>query len=252
MRVEERYCETAFSREQMEELQSMLRLKSHDEALIAAAVITGQLMFCQQLIEGREKVPSTKAAKRRLNRIAVGTKELARLLAEEPAAEDLIRRPGSLVSRLDENGEIDLSALREADKEHLKELISTLLVISKNAELHAIDDSTFRVSRRLHPASNTSTEIITRTLWPTLFTVWELAGEQLTWTENGPTHRFVNLVHSAVDLEAPSASTLRDAIRVWKKTERPAGFEEKLAAPGEGQPWRRFAGRPPWRSEGKD
>jgi hypothetical protein len=229
-------------------LQSMLGLKNHDEALIAALAVGSSLYICEKVIKGRRKVPDTTKARQRVERIHATARQLRMLLSEEPAALDLIGPPGDFLSHLDTHEESlkiaaarapDKLAAMEAKRRRLVELLSLLEELEANALEHATDDDVFRAARWLVPGVPTDadvSEIASRELWPILFELWELAGKKPAATENGPTYRFIAFVHRAAGLPEPKAGTVADAVDRWREGNRP----------------RMLDGVPPWRADGLD
>lgn len=216
-----------FTRSQVDELQSMLGLDNHDTATMVAEGITGLLHRCERLVEARKQVPPDSDAKERLRHIARHAKQLERLLSKEPAIQSLLARP----KRSGDREGTSLSDLREAGR-RTKELLENLRILATQATRQAEDDSEFARVRELVPNVNTRNPevlVATRILWPELFELWVDLGKPLAWTENGPTYRFIALVHTAADLPPPKQSTLRDAIRTWKNA---AGEHEQSTGHG--------------------
>jgi hypothetical protein len=216
-----------FTRDQVDELQSMLGLDDHETASMIAEAITDVLAKCERLVEARKQVPPDGDAKERLRKIALHAKQLERLLSQEPAIQSLLSRP----KRSGDRKGMRISEIREIGRRP-KEILENLRILAAQAPLQAEDDSEFARVRELLPNVNTKNPevlVATRILWPELFELWADLGKPLAWTDNGPTYRFIELVHTVADLPPPKQSTLRDAIRAWKTT---AGDHEQSADHG--------------------
>jgi hypothetical protein len=216
-----------FTRAQVDQLQSMLDLDNHDTATMVAEGITEVLSRCERHVEARKQVPPDSDEKERLRDIARHAKQLERLLSQEPAIQSLLSRP----KRSGDRQGMTLSEIREIGQRP-KELLENLRILATQATLQAEDYSEFARVRELVPNVNTKNPevlIATRILWPELFELWVDLGKPLAWTENGPTYRFIALVHTAADLPPPKQSTLRDAIRTWKNA---AGEHEQSTGHG--------------------
>ena len=173
------------------------------------------------------KFPPDSDEKERLRDIARHAKQLERLLSQEPAIQSLLSRP----KRSGDRQGMTLSEIREIGQRP-KELLENLRILATQATLQAEDYSEFARVRELVPNVNTKNPevlVATRILWPELFELWVDLGKPLAWTENGPTYRFIALVHTAADLPPPKQSTLRDAIRTWKNA---AGEHEQSTGHG--------------------
>jgi hypothetical protein len=77
-----------------------------------------------------------------------------------------------------------------------------------------------QLRRQIYPSRKGAPEGLY--LWPTLFNIWcwprpHAPRRRLSYAPDGPLHRFVSLVHEAYDLPRVRPSTLRDAIRAFKK-----------------------------------
>jgi hypothetical protein len=225
-----KYFGTPFNRAQIVQMQEMLGLERKEYAVQVAVNIGVNLELCSQIYEARRRISDVKAAKRQLGRIAVMAGDLARLLEDEPFAEDLIRRPGSFLERRGPDGVIDMPALRAEDQKKVADLIVGLRTISDMAEHYVSDDTAFRGVQWLPPLRDAGKRPEVFWLWPRLFEIWELAGRQVAGTKDGPLHRFVSFVHHVCELPSVSASTLRDSVAEWKRD----GSRAKIA---EGPPW---------------
>ncbi len=99
-----------------------------------------------------------------------------------------------------------------------EEFLEDLRALEERATRQATDPSEFARVRHLPLNVNTKNpevQIATQKLWPELFELWVSLGKRLSSTEDGPTHRFLKLVHKVADLPEPKRSTLRDAVEDW-------------------------------------
>jgi hypothetical protein len=225
-----RYFGTPFNRAQIIELQKLLGLERKEYAVRIALRIAASLLGCWQHDEARRQTSDVKSAKRRLDRIAVMAGNLARMLEEEPIAEDLLRVPGSILTRIqdrkDSDDVVSMGDLRQEDLDKLADLIAGLRIVSQNAERHFTDDLTFRCAYRLPRHDDAGKLTFVVYLWPDLFEIWALAGKKLAYTKDGPLHRFISFVHHVCELPRPSASTLKVAVLDWEHKPWKVGYSE--------------------------
>lgn len=200
-----------FTRDQVTKLQSMLGLDDYETASEIASFITSILGSVKYHTEARKRVSRDSDEKESLRDIAKLAKQLHRHLSHEPTLQSLLSRP----KRSRGGRGITLAEIAEIGRRP-KELLLNLQTLVEQATRQAEDDAEFACVRMLLPNVNTKdpeVQIATRMLWPQLFDIWMGIGKRkLAKTPNGPTHRFIALVHEVGDLPEPKASTLRDAI----------------------------------------
>jgi hypothetical protein len=234
-----RYFGTPFTRADIAKLQSMLGLAKPD-AIYVASMIFGMLVHCEMENDARRRTPDVRIAKRRMEGIRNAAAQLARMLPEEPVAEDLVRVPGTMTDRpelLTEEGVICMGKMHELDQRKLADFISTARTIRDSADEYLKTDFEFRELHRLPPAWGAGKSAVVLWLWPHLFEIWRWSGKRLAKTPDGPLHRFVSFVHTTCGLSGVSPSTLRDAV---------VAFERERKAEGE------ECRPPPWRISDED
>jgi hypothetical protein len=228
MKLEPRYRDLPFTRQQVDKVGDMLGLKDHEQSLKIANFITAALYEC--LFANYLQVPNVRAATRRLSRIASLSRHLATLLEEEPAALDLMRPLNQVDSDL--NG---LIARYEQETRRLQELVQTLARISHNATKIRPKNLTYRTMGKLLPLglkadTKKAPVVVSRELWPLLFEIWELSGRSITTDKDG-VREFVAFIHEVVGLKRPATTTFDEAITRWI-TENPKrrlqGFPPRL------------------------
>lgn len=232
----ERYEGTPFTREQVDQLGILLGLPDHDLSLIAALHISGIISAFISIEQRRIAVKDVKSAKRRLDRIANLAGQLAQLLKAEPIADGLLPGAGDFESRRSQDDGIYMSQLLQEDRDRFRAFVDTLQAIRSNANWTLRDDKRFRLAHMLPQADQAGQSPFARTLWPLLLDYWCHAGKRPALTVNGPLHRFIAIIHSAIEAPEPRGSTLKDAVLQWRQDDRRA--------------W--AATDPPWRPEDED
>lgn len=185
--------------EQRERLRALLDVnKQALEAVVAQ--LAGAGVVSGSMDEARREIGDVRAAQRRAERIGHFARDLDALLAEERLAGDLLAA-------------FDIDISREDRGARLQRFRGDLQTLSATAARIADDDATLRIAHLLPLAKDMSRSSVSIAVWPLLFTIWEEAGKKLTQTPNGGLHQFVSLAHEILGLAAPSAFTLRDAVR---------------------------------------
>jgi len=208
-----------FTRDQVTTLQSMLGLDDYETASKIAAYITSILSSVEYYIEARKKVPRDSDEQERLRDIAKLARKL-RLVSNEPVLRSLFSRPEGPRSGMG----LTFDEIAEIGRRP-KEFLLNLEILAEQATRQAKDDAEFARVRTLLPNVTTKdaeVQIAARILWPRLFDIWTSIGKRkVAWSKEGPTYRFIALVHVVGDLPQPTQSTLRKAIRSWKSEEKP-------------------------------
>jgi hypothetical protein len=205
----ERYESTAFSQEQIERLQFILRLPSFEQALAQAAYITSLILMLPPFLQPKESRYLEKATRRR-TRISALARELANLLDDEPMASFIVARDSiedyrdwyvdDIRRDRDEWRDIFLATLRQADERTFR--------LIEEVQAHRIDLG-------LLPDSSDRRNAEVALLWPHLFKLWERLGHKVAATEDGPLHSFLNLVHEVMGIKGAAHRTFRDAVDRW-------------------------------------
>ena len=146
--------------------------------------------------EARARVPAIKDEIRDLEAISRHARELKRLISEKRAYFAFAVEP-----KLETSANERRRFLRQLD------------AIASDAERFSKAPDLARKVAGLPRAEDARTATEALELWPQLFDVWRSCGRRLAYTPNGPLHRFFKLVHEELGVPAPSASSLRDAIR---------------------------------------
>ena len=230
-----RYFGTPFTRADIAKLELMLGLAKPD-AVQVALMISGMLVMCEIENDARRRTPEVRIAKRRMEGIRNAAAQLARMLPEEPVAEDLVRVPGTMTDRpelLTEEGVICMGKLHKIDQRKLADFISTAQTIKDLADVYLKTDDEFRRLHHLPSACVAGKSAVVLYLWPRLFQIWRWSGKRLAKTPGGPLHRFVSSVHATCRLSSVSPSTLRDAIIAFERERKAEGQEF------DPPPWRR-------------
>ena len=216
----------------------MLGLEKKSYAADIAIRIQSWVWTCEEEEAARAVIPDIKVERKRLERIATTAAILARLLEDEPLAEELMREPGAMSDRQDamEDGVLDMTKLHDIDQRKLMVFIQTAKQVRRNAEFALSDDRRLRLHLGLPKRENAGKSPITSRLWPNLFQTWTWAGKRVAKTNGGPLHRFVAFVHSVYDLGEVKASTLKDSIAEWQQD----GW------------WQNMQPDPPWRDAEED
>src|SRR4051794_12172805 len=119
MKLDARYRDLPFTREQVDKLQQILGLQDHDVAVQLASLITVGLFQCawvQQM-----QVPNIRAAKNRLGRIEGYARTLRNILNEhEPMALELIRSPNYVRDVEEGRDTVGTHARIEAEKRRMR------------------------------------------------------------------------------------------------------------------------------------
>ena len=226
MKLSEKYAGTPFSQEQVDKIAGMLGINNHFAARCVAAEISGYLFLCEYQESRRKDVPDVKNAKRRLERIAALAGNLARLMEDEPLAVELTKPSMDIHDRSDANGGIDMSRLRAEDRERSAKFIETLRFVSKEAGRTVGNEKLFRRAYWLPPTDQSTRSTLSLMLWPFLFKMWSDAGKKVAKTPHGPLHRFIILIHEAIEAPEPNPSTFRDAVSKWVQDGSRAPFAD--------------------------
>lgn len=224
-----------FDDAQLARLRADLRLKSEGEAIHVAAMIAGRVWQCRWESAARERTPDIEAAQKRLDRIATTAALLARLLDEEPNAEELIRLPGWSLNHpkeyVGENGAFHSGKMHDDDRGRLKDFIQTARTIRRMAEDIICDDTRHRAHLELPRKSHAGATPHVVNVWPLLFDIWAAAGMKVATSNRGPTHRFVQFIHDVFGLPPAAHTTLREAVARWHRRGPSPVFAD-------GPPWR--------------
>lgn len=199
----------------------MLGLDTHETAEAIAHEITGILFEYEFYIKRRKYAKSDRDRKERLRELAAAARKLSRILDAEPFPYTIMRLPDSCKPKNETGASCSNLATIEAASAWPQRLKDGLIMIAERADRIAKDDAEFARCHMLLPdpkLRRRKVAPVSRFVWPELFELWTSAGKTLSWTENGPTHRFIALVHRAAGLSEPAQSTLRDAIEEWKKS----------------------------------
>jgi hypothetical protein len=219
-----RYQDSIFDKAQVEKLQGLLNLESHEKAVLFALLISTSYYGYLTKNELRRRISDVKNAKRQLKSIANKSKELARMLGEHPISENLVRRrPKNFDEWLegmsefeDDNGAIEIARVEVENRKKLSALIEALTIISDSAWFFYDNDEHFRDAVHLPRLKDAEKTAVRADFWPRLFIIWRQAGKCIAGSER-PLHDFLTLVHQACDLGNVSASTVRDAVAEWKR-----------------------------------
>jgi hypothetical protein len=196
------------------EIRASLGLRDEAHARELAARIEAAVRIMMRIENSRTRIPDVQRAKRHLESVAAASRKLASLLKKEPFA-NLLFSGGLYPGSFDEENGIILPSEQERNAfEQAPGLFTERLEdLARVARLFAGDDERFRLAQTLPNPDQGSQSIATMVLWPVLFYIWTQCGRQLAYTDGGPLHRFIEVVHRNLSLPRPTASSLRDAIR---------------------------------------
>jgi hypothetical protein len=205
----ERYESTAFTREQIERLQVVLRLPTFEQALAQAAYITGLILLMPPFLQPKGDKYLEKA-KRRLGRISKLARELGNLLEDEPIA-------GFLVARdpFTDCSDRQVGDIRADRDEQCNVFIERLRQVEDRAFKLEVEQRTHRIELGLLPDPSDKRNAEVALIWPHIFKLWETLGHKVASTENGPLHSLINLVHEVMRMEEAAHRTFRDAVDRW-------------------------------------
>lgn len=207
--VGEGWERSAFTRDQIARLQELLDLSSYEHAIMQSYAISAVLNLMPSFLAPKDKRLDEKA-RRRLDRIARLSRELANLLDDEPTA-SLLTEPDWL-----EWNDRYVSEVREERDRERDAFIRRLRQI-EDKSLRLCESRHYRFFHGLTPDHLAKQDPEVAMLWPSLFQVWEDCGRDVGKTENGPFHSFINLVHEVIGLRPAAHGTLRDAVDRWKR-----------------------------------
>jgi len=207
---------SAFTRDQIARLQDLLCLSSYEHAILQSYAISAVLYLMPPFLAVKDKRHDEKA-RRRLDRIARLSRELANLLEYEPTASVLTEPEG-----LEWNDRYVSEVREERDRE--RDIFIRRLRQIEDRSLRLLDNRSYRFDIGLVPDRLAKLAPEVALLWPSLFRIWEECGREPAKTEGGPLHSFVNLVHEVLGLEPAAYGTFRDAVDRWNKEKAGTGL----------------------------
>jgi hypothetical protein len=205
-------------------IQSLLGLPKTSQAVKVAMQIDGIMHMCVFVEERRRMIPDMKIAQRRVEQIATTAAKLAQLLGKEPAAIHIVRTQISDITEI-------MSSTPERDNANLREFIIRLQAIRAKSEA-LLDYASYLRTIYFPPSALSARRSGVHTiLWPFLFQAWEWSGQKVAKTPDGPLHRFVAYLHSALGLPEVRASTLRDAVTAYLHESKSTRARKKIMGP---------------------
>ncbi|MHC2108554.1 hypothetical protein [Methylobacterium sp. CM6246] len=218
MTCEEICRELPFSREQIQEIGTLLSLKHYEQSCHAAISIYMRVELYRMSYITKKKMGSVGKIRSKLSQISAAALLLSNLLSDETVCDTPLHDLFEILGH-----ELGIKGLERKplwrDKSISLEKLQNLVAdVASSSSILANNDNLLRGYYFLPPRHEANNNLVTSIIWPSLFTTWEQHGRQVAGSATGTNklHRFVNLVHEATGLGKPSLNTLNRAIQRWK------------------------------------
>ncbi|MCP2082215.1 UNVERIFIED_ORG: hypothetical protein J2W74_003401 [Methylorubrum zatmanii] len=209
--------QSTFSEDQRSRLKDALNLSSEDEVCAAVEAMAGTLLFYNLALAARNRVPRRTESKKKLLHIAAAARKLRILLSDFDVSRSIS----------DDIEEVDLlpphvakvfhrRPLWSVDEVTVYDMLGMLRNIDISATMLACDDKHFSSHYMLPNTNEVNRNFNANTLWPRLFKFWEMAGNKVASTPDGPTFRFLALIHEVAQIDPPEPGALRSACERWQ------------------------------------
>lgn len=206
-----------FSLEQKIRLKSALKLKDDEELELAISVIGGTIMAYHLMVAARNRNPNRQRSKQKLLQIAAAARKLSLLLSDFSVSHSIGNELEALELVPPKVAKIfHRRPLWSDDEVQIKDMFEMLGNIDINARILAKDDRSFSYYYMLPTVQDVNRDFDANTLWPRLFKFWEMAGNKVASTPNGPTFLFLSLIHEVAGINAPELGALRSACERWR------------------------------------
>ena len=207
----------SFSLEQKIRLKSALKLKDDEELELAISVIGGTIMAYHLMVAARNRNPNRQRSKQKLLQIAAAARKLSLLLSDFSVSHSIGNELEALELVPPKVAKIfHRRPLWSDDEVQIKDMFEMLGNIDINARILAKDDRSFSYYYMLPTVQDVNRDFDANTLWPRLFKFWEMAGNKVASTPNGPTFLFLSLIHEVAGINAPELGALRSACERWR------------------------------------
>lgn len=221
----------AFSPDQRAKLAVALNLESETEIDNAVFAVVGTILAHHVGVAAKARNPDRVKSKRKLRQIADAARKLRILLADF----DVSNSFGNVLKQSDffppEVAKIfNRRPLWSDEETSIRDMFGMLQNIDLNATLMAEDDRSYSFYHMLPTMETANREFDASALWPRLFKYWEMAGHKVAATPDGPTFRFLSLIHEVAELEPPKLGSLRSACERWRA--------DPMRSQDEAIPWR--------------
>jgi hypothetical protein len=198
-------------------LATALGLNTENEIDGAVSAIVETILAHHLWIAAQNRTPNRAKSKRKLEQIALAARKLRLLLSDF----DVFHSIGNIIEKEDIYPTqiaklFHRRPLWSNEEPNIFDMIGLLGNIDINATLMAKDDNSFSFYYMLPTMRETNREFNANLLWPRLFKFWEMAGNKVASTPDGPTFRFLVLVHEIAQIDAPKPDSLRSACERWR------------------------------------
>ena len=207
-----------FSREQIEEIGSLLSLRHYEQSCHAAISIYISVELYRASYITKKKMGSVDKVRSKLSQISAAAPLLSNILSDDIICDTPLHDLLSLLGAefgINGLGRKPLWRDKSISLEKIQNLVADIASSSNNL---ANNDNLLRGCYFLPPRHEANNNLVISIIWSSLFTTWEQHGRQVAGSVTGTNklHRFVNLVHEATGLGKPSLNTLNRAIQRWK------------------------------------
>ncbi|TXN06697.1 hypothetical protein FV222_04855 [Methylobacterium sp. WL103] len=213
----EKEIQETFSDAQRLRLKTFLNLGNESELNEAVISIVETILVHHLRIAAKKSIPNRVKSKKKLLQIAAAARKLEVLLSDF----DISRSIGNFIEEADIYPP-ELSKLFHRrplwsdDEVSIRDMFGMLCNIELNATLLAKNDKSFSFHYMLPTVQEANRDFDANALWPRLFKFWEMAGNKVAATPEGPTFRFLALVHEVAMIKAPDPDALRSACERWR------------------------------------
>lgn len=207
----------AFSADQRRQLAEALGLKCTEEIEAAVLAIVQTIIFHHLMIAAKNRTPKRVKAKRKLLQIADAARKLHLLLSDFEISNSIGNEIGKLEIFSPEMAKVfHRRPLWIDDEVSVHDMLGMLKNIDMNATLLATKDKSFSYHYMLPTMHEANRNFDANMLWPRLFKFWEMAGNVVAATPDGPTFRFLGLIHEVAKIQPPELGSLRSACERWR------------------------------------
>lgn len=198
-------------------LAAALGLTSEKQIDDGVSAIVGTIVAHNMLLAARKRTPDRTKTKRKLLQIADAARKLKLLLCDTEVSQSI----GNEIAHCEITPPhmaklFHRRPLWGDDEVDIKDMFGMLQQIDLNASAMAESDSVFSYYYLLPSQQMANRDFDAGILWPRLFKYWELAGNKVASTPDGPTFRFLGLIHEIADIDPPKLGSLRSACERWR------------------------------------
>ncbi|MFC5556486.1 hypothetical protein [Methylobacterium iners] len=206
-----------FSADQRARLKAALNLTSEIEVDSASIAIAGLLLGYFLKLAAKNRIPTRVKSKQKLLQIAAAARKLNILLSDFTLTRNVTAGLEEADLLPPELAKIFYRRpLWGTDDLNVHDMPGLLQNIDTNATRLATNDRSFSFHYMLPTMQEANRDFDATVLWPRLFKFWELAGNKVASTPDGPTFRFLTLIHEVAQIKGPNPDSLRSACERWR------------------------------------